>query len=266
MQQGRFAPDRLLNVLDDPLLWDTAPLIDADEVASIIAEVDAEEESASALCDTLLTGSSSTWPARFGETPETRDPAVVGQLLARVPDLFERRPADALQATSIAMAIAETLHPQKFWPDSVVIARGQALRDHAWVLMKLERYAEALPFAEDAERTFAQTDAFSLDLAQLAMVKAVVLTGLHRREEALEPIARAKEIYNDVGERRRYVEVCFAEAALLAEISNAARELKNAGRFRGLAPAPAPDADPALARHLSLLRLRGTGGMNIPHP
>jgi len=208
-------------------------LISAEQIAAIFAEAEAEDARALALCDTLLTGSSTAWWDRFQETPDTRTPGVVRQLLARIPALFERRPVDALEASSIAMAIAETLDPQKFWMDYVLMVRGQALRDHAFILALLGGHAEALAFVERAERTFAQVDAVSLDLAQLALVKAVVLAALDRSGEVPEPLRAAKEIYLAIEDQWRHEEICLAEAALMAEAMDAGALREAAVRLLG---------------------------------
>lgn len=166
--------DSFLRLLRDPLLWEAPVVLDAAELAAIVAEVDAEQGRARELCDRLLTGPSAAWMPRFTATPEARTPDVVLQLLARVPALRGRLPHDALRATAIAVAIAETLDPRQ-WSDHALLARGQALREHASLLASRGRYREALPFVESAERTFAQIDAAPADLEKLAALKAAVL-------------------------------------------------------------------------------------------
>lgn len=172
--------DDLLRILRDPLLWDPlvweAPLVPDDaEIAAILREADAERERAKALCDSLLTGSSRTWKARFSGSPETRTLAVVQQLLERVPALRERRAQDAFHATSIAVAIAEALDSTKYPPDHVELVRGFALWEHASVLAYLGQVREALRFAGQAERTFAQIDTTGFELDGLAQLKATLL-------------------------------------------------------------------------------------------
>ncbi len=165
----------LLLLLSNPLLWEETPeIVSAAEIAAIFREVDAEQACAKALCDRLLTGPPRSWAASFHGNPDTRTPAVVQQLLARVPVLRERRPLDACRVTSIAVAIAEDLD-LKHAPEHVEIVRGQALWEHASVLASLHRYPEALGFAECAERTFAQADTTGFDLDGLAQLKETLL-------------------------------------------------------------------------------------------
>ena len=164
------------------------------------------------------------------------DEAVVRELLARVPALYERRPADALLATSMAMVIAATLDPQEFWAEYVPMVRGEALRDHAFVLMLHGRPVEALAFVGRAGRTFAQIVPMSFHLAHLALAEAAVFSALHRREEVPELLHRAKRIYLGDGQQRKVEEICLAEPALVAE---------------------APDAEAMRDAVLRLFKLRG---------
>lgn len=169
----------LLLLLRNPLLWEEAPeVLDAAEIAAILREADAEQAAAKALCDRLLTGPSGSWAARFHGNPDTRTPAVVQQLLARVPALRERRALDACRATSIAVAIAGDLDLKKHTPEHVEIVRGQALWEHASVLASLRRYPEALGFARCAERTFAQVDTPGFDLDGLVQLKETLLAAV----------------------------------------------------------------------------------------
>ena len=148
--------ERLLRVLRDPLLWKPPALVSREKIAAIFAAVDDEEAAAGALCDGLLVGPPAQWPQRFRATPDTRTLGMVRQLLKRMPALLERRPADALHVTSMAVGIADGVSPQRYPPDHVLLAYGHALRDHAFVLSCLGRHAEALAMITWAGRVFAQ--------------------------------------------------------------------------------------------------------------
>lgn len=209
------ADERLLRVLRDPLLWDPPELVSREEVETIFAAVEKEDADADALCRRLLTGSALQWADRVRDTPGTRTVGMVRQLLKRMPAMVERRPADALQLTSLAIAIAEAINPQSYWPDHVLLARGQALRDHAYVLSFLGRYADSLKVAEQAERTFAQVPDADVDVARLALVKASALRMQNRGEEAIALARQAAQTFLDYEDRSRYVNARITEAAML---------------------------------------------------
>lgn len=192
--------DDVPRILRDPAFWHPPAFLAAEEIEAIVDAVDAEDERAEALCETLLAGPSTQWRERFSGTPEARTPAMVRQLLRRMPALLERKPADALHVTSIAVVIAEVLNPRAFGPDGALTACGQALREHAYMLSAVGRHDEAFDCIERAERAFQQIDAVSFDLARLAAVKESVL--LNRGEEAIRPerAPREGEVTIPVGE------------------------------------------------------------------
>ena len=170
--------ERLARVLSDPRVWEKPSPSPAEMPAALkasIATMEAEAEDAATLCDRLLVPPSSQWQERMQNHAGTRTVEVVRQLLARMPALVEWQPADALQATSIAVALSEVLDEQSYPPGHVVTVRAQALRDHAYVLSFLGRYAEALDSVRLAERELSQVHAYPHDLARLWLVKASAL-------------------------------------------------------------------------------------------
>ena len=201
-------------VLLDRAFWSPRFEVPGEELALIEDAVDADDERAARLSESLLCRPATQWRELFRATPGARTAAMVRQMLARMPAMVERRPADALELTSLAIAIAEAL-PEGDWPDEVLTARGQALRDHAYVLSFVGRYHEALAHVERAERTFAQFDAVSFDLARLALVKAAVLRVLNRSDEALRLTREAATIFLRIDEPVRYLNARITEGAVL---------------------------------------------------
>jgi tetratricopeptide (TPR) repeat protein len=226
--------DGLLRVLRDPLLWAEPPAFRSlDGIDSILEMIDAEDAEAAALCGTLLSGPSARWPERFRTTPGTRTAAMVRQLLERMSALIECRPADALQATSIAMEIADVLQSRHEWPDESIIVRAQALRDHAYVLSFLGRYTDALQYVAEAERTFAQVPGEDVDLARLALVKASALRMQNRSEEAIVLTRQAAATFLEFEDRPRYVNARIAEAAMLYDAGAVQRAMELWGGLKG---------------------------------
>lgn len=208
--------DRVLRLLRDPRVWqEPAAFRMPPGLAAKLARIDAEDAAAAALCNRLLVRPMSLWRERVRTTPGTKTAGMVRELLHRMPGLIEHSPADALEVTSIALAIAEVLDERAYWPEYVVTARAQAFRDHAYVLSFLGRYREALVYVERAERTFSQTLANPFDLARLALVKASALRMQQRSEEAIALTRQAAEMFLDLDERERYVNARMTEAAML---------------------------------------------------
>lgn len=208
--------ERLLRALSDPLLWEDAPALRGwSAIEATIERIEAEDEAAKILCDDLLTGPSAWWPQRVRRTPGAYTLGVVRELLRRMPALVESRPPDGLQATSLAIAIAERLDPEAYWPDHVVLTRARAWREHASVLSFLGRYGDALAAVEKSSRLFEHAPAPRFDLARLAVVKASALGMQNRSEEAVQLARDAGETFLALGDRGRYVNARITEAAML---------------------------------------------------
>lgn len=225
--------DDLLRALRDPAFWATPVFLSAEEMNEIREAVETEDERGAGLCDALMVGPASAWLERFSRDAGARRPGVVRQLLVRAPALVERRPADAVQAASVAVAVAEALDPQA-WPyHDIVALRGQALREHAYALSFVGRFKDALVCVERAERTFASANAATFDLARLALVKAIVVRLLGRGAEAIRLTREAAEIFLDLGQRKRYVNARMTEGAMLYDAGALEEALAVFEKIRG---------------------------------
>lgn len=247
--------DDLLRVLRDPLVWEAPEFEATRAVASLFATVEAENDAAAALCASTLTGPSSGWAERLRNTQGTRTAAMVQHLLERVPALVTRRPVDALELTSIAMATADMLDPRDYWPDHVMEMRAHALRDHASVLIFLRRDTEAMKYVEQAELIFAQLPCASFETARLWLVKASVLRAQERYEEAIALSREAAATFLEYEDRPRYVHARISEAALLYDSGALERALE---LWLSIKDDPALEiaARPRVARHIATCRFR----------
>ncbi|HEX6087866.1 MAG TPA: hypothetical protein VF266_25260 [Thermoanaerobaculia bacterium] len=197
----------MLARLREPRMWAAAPVRVSEaarDAAAFAERAAAEEEEASRLCAEVLTGPAAWWPQRLRNTDGAATAGMVRQLLLRMRSLVERSPKDALQVTGMAHALAEELEPDAYPPHSVESLRAQALRDHAYVLAFLSRYAEAQEYADHAERLFALVPASDCERARLALVRAAILRGTRRPLEAVRYARDAAETFLAFGERSRY--------------------------------------------------------------
>jgi tetratricopeptide (TPR) repeat protein len=212
--------DDLFRALSDPLLWEVLfaepPQFEVTRSIELLqARLEAEEDAAAVLCASLLTGPSLRWPERVRATPGTRTAGMVKQILRRADALVERRPADALQASSMALAITDVLDPQDYPLDLVMRLRANALRDHACVLTFLNRDTEAMQYVERAERTLAQISVVTYDEACLWLVKTPLLRMQKRYEEAIALAGQAARTFLEFCDRLRYLKARIIEAEVL---------------------------------------------------
>jgi tetratricopeptide (TPR) repeat protein len=209
----------LIASLSDRDTWQSAP---APALRQIVANITAfadharqEEERAAALCDQILTGPAQWWRQRLFNTEGAATAGMVKQLLDKMRVLLERSPANALQATSLAIEVANGLDITTYPSDYVVKLRAQAHRDHAYVLSFMGRFPEALDCADRAKRLFDQTPLPEYDLARLALVKATILQFVERSSEAAALAQQAGDTFLRFGDRARYLTARITEANVL---------------------------------------------------
>ncbi len=207
---------RLLRVLRDPRVWQSGTFDTPDDLDAAFDAMDAENAAAAAACEELLARPWAAWPEGL-QKKNVRTAGMVRQLLERMPAILEKRPAAALQLTSMTLAVAEALDPIRYGHDQVTYLRAQALREHAQVLSFLGRYVEALQYVERSGRAFADLDPelAGWDVARLQIVKALALRLLQRSNEGVALAREAGERFLAFGDRRRFVEARVIEAAML---------------------------------------------------
>jgi tetratricopeptide (TPR) repeat protein len=138
---------------------------------------------------------------------------MVKELLERMRSMLGSSPANALQITALAIEIANALDVADYPCDYVIKLRAQAYRDHAYVLSFMGRYPEALELADRSRQLFDQVPLPEYDLARLALVKASILRGIDRVEEALTLIHDAGETFLRFGDKARHAGARITEAA-----------------------------------------------------
>ncbi len=194
-------------------------------IASFKGRLDTEDAEAAARVKQLLNGPSAWWRNAMRKEPAVRTAGMVRQLLRRMRELLERVPADALIVTTLATEIAEGLCVAQYPSDFVVGLRGQALRDHAFVLSYMGRYPDARAAAERAERLFKQTPVPDYELARLDLVRANILRGIERYEESIQLADRAAETFTRFGDRQAAVNARMYQAANLFQQRQYAKAL-----------------------------------------
>lgn len=187
------------------------------DVVAFATRAKAEEQSARALCDEILTGPSSWWPQRLAKAEAAFTAGMVKELLERMRQLLERSPANALQVTAMAIEIAHALDIAAYPCDYVVKLRAQAYRDHAYVLSFMGRYPEALEFADQSKRLFDQVPLPEYDLARLALVRASILRAIDRIPEAINLARAAAETFSRYGDTVRRAHARIWEANVIYE-------------------------------------------------
>jgi tetratricopeptide (TPR) repeat protein len=154
------------------------------------------------------------WP-RLAEHPTLRTSGALEQLAARLRSSCERDPIEALDISSLATTIAETLPPDSYPAVTLAQLRAHAWKDRAHTLRYLGRYDESLDAIAMAERSLEPFAATSFDKAVVALVKATTLQHVDRFEESQQLLTQCREVFRDHGDFRRYLYCGIAEVLQL---------------------------------------------------
>jgi hypothetical protein len=169
----------LIEILRGAAVWEHVPETSTPAEASCVRElaafqerIAAEDADADAILDDVLSGPPSWWRTRLTKSATHLTGGLVRQILARADGLHATAPLRAYDMTRLAVDIADELPVSAYASDFVITLRGHALREHAYVLMCLGRYREAVEFCDAAERAFAQMPIADYELARVARARA----------------------------------------------------------------------------------------------
>lgn len=206
-----------------------AELADPERVAERIAfhaRLEAEDAAAAILCERALVGPSAWWAARLRQEEGALTSGVVREILKRFPSSLLSAPREALVLTTLATEIAFAIGISEYPFDHVVTLRGQALRDHAFVLSFMGRFLEAAAAAERADSCLRQIPVPDLELARLDLVRSNIARSTDKLDEAIAFARRAGETFLWFGDRRNWLKACDYEASAYYAQNDYARALE----------------------------------------
>jgi tetratricopeptide (TPR) repeat protein len=173
-----------------------------------------EDAAAEVYVKQLLAGSRETWAGRLAEHPEWRTAGVVRKLIAATDRAIDLMPADAVEITSIAIAIADWLRPEMYPAKVVSRLRLSAVYEHSYALMYTGAYVEALAAIASAD-SIEETVGSEFEQARLDLVRVLVYRTLERRDEALVIARATARVFRDYEDIERYAAARSAEAIIL---------------------------------------------------
>lgn len=185
------------------------------EIAALSRRITREDEEACQVCDEILTGPAPWWRMRYRNGGAMPTAGVVRELLERMRHLLAQSPSKALTVTALAIEIAAELEPPRYPQSFILTLRGQALRDHAFVLGFMGRFPEALETADKAEQLLLRTAASEYELARLHLVRASIYRSIDRIDEAIVLARESAETFLRFGDGKRFVDARVTEAAYL---------------------------------------------------
>ena len=185
------------------------------EFASIASKLERERDESSDVVARYLRDTPPEEWSRLAEMPDLRNNAALEQMSEEVRRRLHRKPREALAIANLSASIAESLAPSQY--PSVMLAqlRGTAWKDRASTLRYLARYDEALEAAERGEEALLPFAALEHDRAVIRLVRGLIFLHIERFDEALSIFENCREVFNEHGDRRRYVQAGIAQGNAL---------------------------------------------------
>jgi len=222
---------KFIAVLGEAVVWDRRELKIKPRrgwvklAAEVVSQLRDEEAAAAKVIGDVLTGPAKWWRTRAMQNEESRTYGFVKKLLEESVRMTDFAPADAVEASAIAVEIANDLHIQAYPFDLVISARAHAWRDYGFSLFYVGRFPDALQAIDRAERLFAQLPAPEFELARTSLVRAAIYRSTDRATDAIPLTRRAASCFATYGDRERFLKARMTEAAMLHESGSVADAL-----------------------------------------
>lgn len=186
----------------------------------------AEEEEARDICDTALGGPPQWWRNAFRGTPGGCTAGMVTVLIERSESALRHAPPDALAIIEAAVEIAGELHPGDYPYQHVMKVRGQAMRQHAYVLSCVGRLQEAATIADLAAAALEQIPLPLIEMARLDLVRSNIARNCEKYDDAIAYARRAGETYRDFANHGSSLTALEYEACAYYSAQNYERALE----------------------------------------
>ena len=211
----------IADCLKCPDVWDTTE-ISPDPNPNVLAFLDrtqkemrTEDAAAEEWVRTLLAQPRETWAATLHAHPEWRTGGMVRRLIAASYRAIQTMPPDALEMTSLAVEIAESLQVARHGESTVLRLRGHAWRERAYAFYFTGSYNEAVWAVERSRKAFAECGYSEFDDARSAVVFALICAEQERFAEGLAAAREAAEVFEKHDSREKVMAARRSEAIIL---------------------------------------------------
>jgi len=211
----------IADCLKSPDVWD-ATEISPEPNANVGAFLDraqadmhTEDAAAEEWTRELLAQPREAWTPTLHAHPEWRTAGMVRKLIAATDRAIETMPPDALEITSLAVEIAETLPAARYGESTILRLRGHAWRERAYALYFTGSYNEAVWAVERSRKAFAECGYAEFDDARSAVVFALICASQEKFKEGLAAARSAADVFARHGSRAKLVAARRTEAIIL---------------------------------------------------
>jgi tetratricopeptide (TPR) repeat protein len=198
-------------LLSDRGVWEYADERDAtsgvpEELLAVLRMTIAEDREAKALLDPLLSNPFAFIWTDLASKPRFRTAGVVRRLCEEVLSTVEVDPPHARDLADAAMLVVESLDSSRYTDEELTTLRGQVWRARATALRRLGDLSGALEALERAKRELASLYVRPIAFADIAYVRADVLSALGRLAEAADEIQVASDAFASQGRTMKYLQ------------------------------------------------------------
>jgi tetratricopeptide (TPR) repeat protein len=211
----------LADVLKSPDVW-TPTEISPEPKPEVLAfvthaqsDLRTEDAAAEEWVRSLLTQPRETWAPTLHAHPEWRTVGVVRKLIEASYRAIETAPPEALDLTTLATEVAESLDPTRYGHSTTARHRGHAWRERAYALYFTGSYNEALWAVERSRKAFAECGYAEFDDARAGVVFALICAEQERYAEGLAAVHEAARIFEAYGSRAKVGAARRTEAIIL---------------------------------------------------
>jgi tetratricopeptide (TPR) repeat protein len=212
--------DMFLETITSPEAWETAEAVvdaegDRQRLVAFAARVQEEYAEAEARLAPFLNNPLAFLRMRVERSQEYRTAGAVRLLIEAAHASCEREPMHARNIAEAAVAIADQL-PLAEYPASVLyMLHGLAWKERANAMRFIGEYQEALVSLDRSERELQRLPMRSIELGNVAYIRAVVLTYMDRLDEAERFAAESAGLFAAFGDTERWLLSTAAQAAIL---------------------------------------------------
>ena len=198
-------------LLSDRGVWDYADERSAttsvpDELLDVLRAAVSEDREAEALLDPLLRNPFAFIWTDLASKTRFRTAGVVRRLCAEVLTAVEVDPPHARDLADAAMLVTESLDTARYSDAEVINLRALVWRARATALRRLGELVGALDALERATREVARLSTQATAFADIAYVRADVLSALGRLGEAADEIRTSSQAFAAQGRTKKYLE------------------------------------------------------------
>lgn len=219
----------IAETLKDEAVWNESSFSETPVPATISAlraaasRMEDEDAQAESVVRELLAEPRHSWRAKLDAHPEHQTAGLVRKLIAASNHAIDTMPVEAVEITTLAVDIAETLQGPGLSEGRLAQLHGAARRERSYALYYTGRFAEALAEADRAHSLFAKCMVDDYERARVEIVRALAFRALEQFTSGLAAARGAVRVFTEFSDLEKVVSGALAEVQLLFSLRDFAK-------------------------------------------